>query len=196
MILYSTFTDIKLTALLKKGDEKAFTEIYYRYGQRMIALAFNYCNDMDEAEEAVQEVFISLWERRDKVEINSLNAYLATSIKFSIFKQLYKAKRRKELSDTHYTFNLSILDEEKIYAKFLQEYIDGIVETFPEKCRLVFQYSRKQQLSNKEIAEEMNISVKTVESHMSKALKILRKNLDDKDTTILLIISVLKKLIN
>ncbi|MCY4779621.1 RNA polymerase sigma-70 factor [Sphingobacterium sp. UT-1RO-CII-1] len=188
-------SDEQLLCLLQQGDEPAFTEIYTRYSRKLLAIAFNYARDPDLAEEIVQDIFLSLWERRLSLKIDSLEAYLATAVKFAIFRQIYTQKKRLELAKNHYKVQTAILDEDKIYAKFLDEYIQGIAETLPEKCRLVFQYSRNMHLNNKEIAEKMNISEKTVESHMTKALKTIRNNLSNSGTIITLTYSFLEKFI-
>lgn len=187
-----TATDDQLVFSLKQGEEAAFTEIYTRYSAKLLAIAFNYCWSPNLAEEIVQEIFMRLWERRKSLEIKSLNAYLATAVRFSVFKQIYAHKKREELAKENYKIETTVIEEDKIYAKFLDEYIQGIVDTLPEKCRLVFRYSRDMHLTNKEIAEEMNISEKTVESHMTKALKTIRKNLSNSSAHTLLIYSFLE----
>lgn len=186
-----TATDDQLVFSLKQGEEAAFTEIYTRYSAKLLAIAFNYCRSPNLAEEIVQEIFMRLWERRKSLEIKSLNAYLATAVRFSVFKQIYSHKKREELAKENYKIETTVIEEDKIYAKFLDEYIQGIVDTLPEKCRLVFRYSWDMHLTNKEIAEEMNISEKTVESHMTKALKTIRKNLSNSSAHTLLIYSFL-----
>lgn len=190
-----TLSERQLLLSLQQGDESAFTEIYTRYSRKLLAIAFNYSRDPDLAEEIVQDIFLSLWERRSSLQIESLEAYLATAVKFAIFRQIYTQKKRIELAKTHYKIETIVLDEDKIYAKFLDEYIQGIIETLPKKCRIVFQYSRNMHLNNKEIAEKMNISEKTVESHMTKALKTIRNNLSNSGTITLLVYSFLDKFI-
>ncbi len=177
----SKMTDEQLASLLKEGDHGAFTQIYELFKRKLLAMAYNYCRDKALAEEVVQEVFVSLWEKRQDVAIKSLEAYLATSIKFSVFRTLQRDLHRKELAAQHYTPTAITYDHEEVYARFLQEYIDGIVENLPEKCRLVFIYSRKDGLNNREIAQKMDIAEKTVEAHLSKAIKTIKNNLNDND---------------
>lgn len=179
--------DVQLTAQLKAGDEAAFTEIYNRYWQRLLGLAYNHIRDKTVAEEILQEVFLSLWNRRQIVEIHSLNGYLATAIKFSIFKHQQRLRHYVDINQPDYVSSLITQDENAIDAKFLKEYIDGIVEQLPEKCQLVFRYSREAGLNIPEIASEMNISEKTVEAHLTKALKTIRLNLKASDLLTMLI---------
>ena len=174
--VYTSLPDDELLRLLVERDECAFTEIYSRYWKKLIAIAYSHTKDKFAAEEIVQEVFLSVWTRCEIIRINSLKAYLATAVKFAVFKNVFNTNRRlKILGELAHT--TAPLTDEVIHAKFLQEYINDVVEQMPEKCRLVYKYSRNEGLSAKEIAREMSIAEKTVEAHLTKALKILRLNL-------------------
>ena len=177
MIAASNFTDQHLLAFLKEGREEAFNEIYRRYWEKLLAIGYHYTQNKEFAEEVVHDVFLRLWMQRGEVKIGSLPAYLGTAVKFSVFKAMLKEKRRSQIRACLPQSEIISSDNEKIEARFLQDYLQGIVETLPEKCRLVFQYSREESLSLAEIAARMNISQKTVESHMTKALKTLRHGL-------------------
>src|SRR6188474_853020 len=102
MALYSAYTDEQLIHLLQSSDGAAFTELYNRYWEQLFAISYNYSKQKETAEEVVQEVFMSLWDRRNTVDINDLAAYLATASKFSILKHLLKNKRRKQLLEQHF----------------------------------------------------------------------------------------------
>jgi len=175
--LLSEAAEKELIRELRSGSAAAFEEIYHRYWKILLAIAFNRLADRQASEEAVQDVFLSLWARRKEVSIGSLQAYLATAVKFTVFRQLLNEKRRKDLLNRNYHPQKLLFEETRVYGKFLEEYIQGIVETLPEKCRLVFKYSREEGMTIPEIAKEMNISVKTAEAHLTKALKILRGSL-------------------
>jgi len=177
MLNYSLYTDQELTSLLKDDDHAAFTEIYSRYWRKMLLVAWNHSNDNTTSKDIVHEVFISLWERRNSVEILNLAAFLATSVKFSIYKYYQRESRRTELSRQNYEFNELTNDEEKLDALFLREYINGIVEEMPERCQLVFRYSREIGMKNNEIALKINVTEKAVEANLTRALKIIRAEL-------------------
>ncbi|MES2063509.1 MAG: sigma-70 family RNA polymerase sigma factor [Bacteroidota bacterium] len=171
-------SDQKLMNLLQEGNRHAFTELYKRYWEKLVLIAWNHTNDKGMAEDIVHEVFISLWKERNNFNIINVGGFLATKIKFVVFKNYRKEHRRSKLAEVNYQFSDICLDEEKLDALFLKEYIDGIVENMPEKCRLVFNYSREAGLKNSEIAAAMNISEKGVEANLTRALKIIRSNLE------------------
>jgi len=174
---YRSYTDDHLASLLELGDESAFTEIYNRYWNKLLAIAYNHTKDKSAAQEIVQEVFLSLWNKRTEVEIKSINNYLATAIKFTVFKSYYRYNKRQESFRAKLNSPIYHLEEELIDAKFLQDYINGIVETLPQKCKMVFKLSREMGLTIPEIADAMEISTKTAEAHLTKALKVVRLNL-------------------
>ncbi|HZX57289.1 MAG TPA: sigma-70 family RNA polymerase sigma factor [Mucilaginibacter sp.] len=186
MLNYSLYTDHELMSLLKEDDHAAFTEIYKRYWKKMLLISWNHSNDNAASKDIVHEVFISLWERRHLVEVLNLAAFLATSVKFTIYKYYQRQNRRTELARLNYEFNELTHDEEKLDALFLQEYINGIVEEMPEKCRLVFRYSREMGMKNNEIALKINVTEKAVEANLTRALKIIRAELKNYGWTILI----------
>jgi|SRR5690606_15013379 len=169
--------DKRYIAAIKNGDKKAFAQVYEHYWKKLLTISFQHTKDKELAEEIVQDVFISLWQRRNNLEIEHLSSYLATAVKFSTFKMLHRTRRQEMIRDAVLPKDDHQLDEEVIDARFLQEYVDGIVEKLPERCKLVFQLSRKEQKSHQEIAEELHISEKAVEANITRALKMLRVNL-------------------
>lgn len=187
MAVYSLTGDLELLGLMAQDKQEAFTEIYNRYWKKMLLIAWNHAKEKQNAEDLVHEVFMLLWEKRHTLEIDNLPAYLTTSVKFSIFKYYQRQQRRAVLAQQNYNFVEVTEDEEMLDALFLEEYIRGVVELLPEKCRLTFQYSRVEGLSNAEIASRMNISEKGVEANLTRALKIIRGNL--KNTGLLMLIA-------
>jgi RNA polymerase sigma-70 factor (ECF subfamily) len=179
MALMGSYTDKQLLELLKNSNEASFMEIYDRYGEKLFAIAYNYSKHKETAEEVVQDVFLSLWNRRNTLEIKSLSAYLATAAKFAIFARLRKEYRRKWLLTKDWAPEMAESEEAAIHARFLKEYIDQAVGALPEKCRIVYRYSRENNMTIPEIAQNMHLSPNTVENHLSRALKILRLTLKD-----------------
>lgn len=178
MATYSTYTDRELTALLKAGDAAVFTEIYDRYWKVLYALSYNRLRHTQTAEDVVHDVLVSLWKNRETVEVEHLNAYLARATKYMVF---HVIRRDQKFShDEHVMDHAELLIdqedlEDRLHYKRLLEMVNNEVELLPERCRLVFKYSREAHMSVKEIAEKMNVSNSTVENQMNKALSILRK---------------------
>jgi RNA polymerase sigma-70 factor (ECF subfamily) len=177
MFNYSTYPDEQLAVLLKQGDHAAYTQIYKRYWKRLLLTAWNHSKDKLAAKDIVHDVFISLWERHSVIDIDNLSAFLATSVKFTIYKYYQKEQRRSDLASKNYQFETTVNDEDKLDALFLQEYVNGIVEKMPEKCRLVFGYSRDLGMKNSEIATKIQITEKGVEANLTRALRIIRGEL-------------------
>jgi len=186
MIAPIVLSDQELLTLTQQGDYSAFTEIYKRYWEKMLLVAWNHTNDKYSAEDIVHEVFISLWNEKLNIPIYNVGGFIATKIKFAVFKCYRKEQRRVILAKVNYEFSEISDDEEKLDALFLKEYIDGIVDALPEKCKLVFKYSRNLGMKNSEIATHMNISEKGVEANLTRALKIIRNNIEATGCIILL----------
>ncbi len=189
----SALKDDELLTLVRDGNHLAFTEIYNRYWRKLLAIAINHTRDKSAAEEIVQNIFINFWNRHLDLKIDALDRYLATAVKFAVFKEFYRQKKRHNSLINNLPFEDSHQIEDKIAARFLQEYIDGIVEHLPEKCRLVFKHSRDSGLTIPEIATEMGIAEKTVEAHLTKALKAVRGNLKEYGAIVILIGTVIQK---
>ncbi|MES2456406.1 MAG: RNA polymerase sigma-70 factor [Bacteroidota bacterium] len=174
---YSAYTDQELTALLKQGDQVAFTEVYNRYWKTLYAIAHNRLRNIQSSEDVVHDVLVSLWHNRETAVVESLSAYLATATKYMIFHLMKRSKKfsREEHAMDHAELIMDQEDlEERVHYRRLLEMVAEEVEKLPEKCRLVFKYSREEHLSVKEIAEKMDVSTSTVENHMNKALTTLR----------------------
>jgi RNA polymerase sigma-70 factor (family 1) len=180
MYNYNILNDKELTCLLQAGDEHAFTEIYNRYWKKLFSIAANKIKDLDEAEEIVQDIFISLWKRRNELGvIDTLSPYLSVSVKYRVIKILDKRNNQQKYSDySQHTASLTD-DSTQQWLEFeeLRSRLAAFVADLPEKCRLVYQLSREAGYPQKKIAIEMGISEKTVEAHLSKALKTLRARL-------------------
>ncbi|WP_121812268.1 RNA polymerase sigma-70 factor [Mucilaginibacter kameinonensis] len=174
-------TDIQLVELFGVGDIDAFEEIYNRYWLKLYAAAYKRLKERETAKEIVQDFFTSFWINREQVKIRtSLQGYLFTSIKYLVLNH----KRAEAVRNSYAEILLMVGNsfdnstEENYYYKELLERVETEVNLLPPKCRNVFELSRKQYKTNKEIAELMGISEKTVENHLTKALRYLRVNLN------------------
>ncbi len=170
-------TDNDLLDLLREGNDEVFTEIFNRYWKPVLTVAANKTGDLDEAEDIVQDLFISLWKRRRDLQLtSSLGSYLAVSVKYKVLKVL--AVRNKVLSLEAGSQDAALSSvpgtETAIEMEQLTCQVSEVVESLPEKCRIVYRLSRESGFSHKQIAQEMAISEKTVEAHISRALRAIR----------------------
>lgn len=171
------FSEEQLVNSLNDGNDAAITEIYNRYWRKLLAIAYNHTKDKISAEEIVQEVLINLWDRRGQLKINSLNNYLAVAVKYAVMHSIQRQQRRDSIAFAIYDSQTQDQTEQDIYARFLHEYINGVVDKLPEKCRIVFKCSRQDGKNTSEIAKELSIAEKTVEAHLTKAIKSIRFSL-------------------
>ncbi|MCX2679150.1 RNA polymerase sigma-70 factor [Galbibacter sp. EGI 63066] len=170
-------TTDQLMNRIKKDDEKAFHCLFDRYWESLYVTAKSIIGHEDTAKDMVQEVWIGFWERRNKIENTNIEAYLKQAIKFRVFKEL----RKTPLTEEHKEYLQEIssgnhADEQLIFDQTRHLVSDSIQE-LPDRCREVFTMSREEQLTNAEIANQLNISKRTVETHISHALKNLRLKL-------------------
>lgn len=168
---------------IKLGDEQAFELLFRKYYIRMCGFANKFLNDPEESREIVQEVFIKIWEGREDIDPDdSLKAYI---FKITQNQSLNRLRRKKieskyvEIYKLVYSEHSEFTSHETLLARELEDNISTAMNTIPPKCRRVFELSRLEGLKYSEIAKVLNISVKTVEAQMSKALNILRFQLKD-----------------
>jgi RNA polymerase sigma-70 factor (family 1) len=177
MKVYNSYSDQELAALLKKGDQAAFAIIYQRYYRLLYIHAFKKLNDEEEAKDIIQEFFTTLWTKREAIlEDTNFAAFLYTSVRNRVL-DYFSHKKVVE----KYTGSLqSFIDtdtgsaDDRIHEKELLEFIQAEIQSLPAKMREVFQLSREENLSHKEIAERLGISEQTVSKQVSNALKTLR----------------------
>lgn len=172
---YQLYDNKLLLDLLFKSDEFAFTELYNRYWKRLFAIAYNRLKDIQAAEDIVHDVFAGLWANRTKVKIESLENYLATATKYMALAKIKKKEQERLYNNTSNqspVVELSI--ENSLNCKRILEIVKMEVEKLPEKCRLIFKYSRNDGMPVKQIAKELSISPKTVQNQINKALKQLK----------------------
>lgn len=183
---------------IMNGDSQEFSILYRKYYPRMYGFANSYVRDSFVAGNLVHDAFMVLWENRQKItpETN-VPAYLLTVIKNNALNHLNRIKtqmRVKEDIQSHYLKEIdlrcSTLDAcnpERMFLADMEQIIRKTIDTLPEQCRKVIILSRFQGLSHKDIARKLNISVKGVEFHITRALKSLRTELKDYITYLVLI---------
>lgn len=181
---YEQHTDQYLLQQLTHNDQAAFTAIYQRYWKALFREAMNVLRSQKEAEDCVQELFVSLWRRRESLAVTtSLGAYLHTAVRYQCIDIIEKdMKRGGYLKDfTNYLEENQAMPsvEEEMYARDLAANIDQVMDKMPGKMREVFRLSRHEHLTHREIADRLHISEETVKKQIYLALKILKSNLGD-----------------
>lgn len=174
----SEFSDERLVLLLLNEDRNAFAEIYERYWKKLLSMAIYKTNDRAVAEEIVQELFVSIWEKRKTAIIQNLENYLFVSLKYLIIHHLKKVISERKLVDTE-GIEIPNHPTEMLTVEALQNAINRAVEQLPDKTQSIFRMSRFDEKSHREIAEYFEISEKAVEYHITQALKFLRSELKD-----------------
>lgn len=184
-------TDEELITMLKDGAVSAFDEIYNRYWEALLAKAFDRVKSRQDAQEIVQELFIKIWKRSARIELQyTFKTYIYAALRYEIYHFIGKQQIRKNdisLESSEY-FELWAQDEEfySLEIRELQDQIDLIVNNLPEKCKLIFKMSRNEGLSAKNIAYQLHLSPRTVDTQIGKALRILKIALKGRDVHLIL----------
>ncbi|MDB5263234.1 MAG: polymerase, sigma-24 subunit, subfamily [Adhaeribacter sp.] len=190
----ASFTDEQLLLFLKENNENAFDEIYNRYWAKLFSQAYKRLANKETTEELLQDLFTKLWLNRHQINItSSLGAYLSGSIKYLVLNQIEKEGVRQRFAVAHKQSLVTHhnLTEETIISQELEGLVAQEVEKLSPKCKSVFVLSRFDQYSNKDIAQRLNISEKTVENHIAKAIKLLKSNLKESLAAVIILLNAL-----
>ncbi|MBO9573403.1 MAG: sigma-70 family RNA polymerase sigma factor, partial [Chitinophagaceae bacterium] len=172
---YNTYSDERLIELIREDNRLAFTEIFNRYWERLTTLAASKLPSPDDAQEVVQNLFIDLWKRRSALKLEySFNTYITAALRYNILRHLATRARRLSKHQESLRADMDYSTEEWLSFEELKDRLNKHIAELPEKCRLVFELSRKEGFTEKQIAQHLQISTKTVEAHLSKARRSLR----------------------
>ena len=172
-------SDSELAVRLRRGDIDAFDLIFRKYGDRLFGFALSYLKSKEETEGLVQDVFLKVWENRKNLKKeSSLKSYLFT-IAYHEMCQIFRKKQihQKYLEEIKNSTPLTTNLEEQLEYKATLEQIDSLIEQLPEKQKIIFNKSRKEGKSTKDIAKEMNLAAGTIDNQISEALKFLRRHI-------------------
>ena len=161
-------------------DEKSFEILFKTHYDALVRFVYKYLNDLEESEEIVQDVFYTLWNKSDNLKIqSSIKSYLYQAARNKSLNIIKHNKVKQKHVESIKNSDLDYSEYSNMELEELQSKITEALEDLPPKCRQVFELSRFEEKKYREIAEELNISIKTVENHMGKALGILRKSLKE-----------------
>lgn len=167
--------DEELLVMLQQGDEHALTLLYRRHWQSLFLTAYQVLKDREACKDLVQELFTEVWQKASGIRLTgSFKAYLANSIRYKVFRYIRQNPVREEWFEQLTERMQTPSPESELAVKELQALLNALVNALPEKCAQIYRMSREQQLSYKEIAGRLNVSVKTVENQINIALRRLR----------------------
>jgi RNA polymerase sigma-70 factor (family 1) len=173
-------SDELLLKLLRVSDSEAFEAIYQRHWRKVYQLALSKVRHAETAEDITQHIFVSLWERRQALDISSLEAYLATAVKYKCI-SYYESRYHRSIVTGVDTADMyaDATTEESVDHADLTRAVERAMAQLPAKTREVFQLRRLHDHSVREIAERLGISEKAVEYHVTQSLKVMRHELRD-----------------
>lgn len=178
MNTHENATDDELAAMLTDGSEAAFDLIYERYWKKLYNEAFKRINDCSESEEIVQDVFVDLWHKRGSRQIENLRGYLLGAVRYQVFAVYHK---RKNLPAFEEPLDYMAFSADNADANFLRDELLASIhqwlETQPEKRREIFRLRFLEGLSTLEIAEQLDISRKTVQNQLNTSQQSLRESI-------------------
>ncbi|WP_256002100.1 RNA polymerase sigma factor [Pedobacter deserti] len=185
-------TEQELIAAIKRQDKVVFEQLYKLYYQRLFALAFRYVGHMQTAEEIVHDVFINVWNKAEQLNIQyTMKGYLFRSVVNSALNVIKKDKLTVQKHEAYLSAQPAELvsspeggDEDDLMLLRLEE---GL-KLLPEKCRQVMYLSRFGKLKQQEIADQMDISIKTVKNHLTYGFKLLRQHMENNKEGIMMLL--------
>lgn len=170
---------------IHNGSEKAFKYLFSTYYPRLRNFASHFISDSDAVEDIIQDAFLQLWKHHETIEPISIQSLIFTMVrngclnylKHQAIEQDYQAYTENRFAGNEQLYYSDMLDnpDQQLMMKELQEQIDIILDSIPERSREIFLMSRNDGFKNREIAEQLNISIKVVERHIGRALKALRE---------------------
>lgn len=170
-------SDKILLNLMREGDSASFNALFDRYWEMLYATVFSVCSDREVCSEIVHDIFLNLWLKREKLQIESFKAYIVASARYHVYRHVKNARKNslEYREDLEYSSRVSMNDGElNIHYQDLEKSVDKELEELPRRCKEIFTLSRREQLSNDEIATRLDISKRTVENQLTHALRHLR----------------------
>ena len=188
----ANLTDDELWENIRQDDRKAFAVLFDRYWAKLYTTACYHLKDKEACTEIVHDIFLNIWKGRDQLQISSFPSYLAASVRYHVFRYR-KVLRASPLSyqenwETDSEISIANQGDENLIYNELQQEVFRSVQRLPKRCQEIFILSRRQNLSNDQIAEQLGISKRTVENQLTHALQFLRISI--KEIILLVIISL------
>lgn len=196
MVAYGAFTDQQLLDLLKKGDQIAFNEIYDRYAPKIYYQVNQMLRDGEASKDVVQDLFITIWNKCNNIRTEgNLAGYLYIAAQNSVLKFMRKSRLKSDYLNSLAQFQYEIIEEQgpEYDIEILYGLIEQEIKQLPEKMKVIFELSRRKDLSYKDIAAQLGIAENTVRKQVSNALKIIRTNVDKHGTSAVIILTLMRR---
>ncbi len=182
--------DSHLIDQIRKGNRLAFNALYLRYWEGLYRFGYGILKDEDQAKDILQDIFLAVWRNRESLEIRSAAAYLYRAVRYEVTRALRKGR----LTTAHEAYLAALpspdTSEEHLHLADLERQVKTTLDKLPRKSREVFYLSRFEELSNKEIAQKLRLSPRTVEWHISCVLQSLRQSINRLATLAVLVMSI------
>lgn len=193
---FAGYTDIQLFTLVKADSVEAFDELYDRYWEKLFNYAFHRMHSREVAFEIVQDIFVSIWSRREAIELqSSLSGYLFASVRFQIINHIRTSRQRETYLKDYTAFISTSVDnsnEEFVFLHDLQKNLERSIEGLPERCREISKLSILEHWPSEKISAKLHISRRTVENQLALARKHIKVSLGDYAILYLLLIRLLE----
>lgn len=174
-------SDIELWELIKQDDYRAFTLLFKRYWLMLYKTGVHYSNSTELAEEIVHDVFVNIWKGRGHLKIEDVKGYLKAAVRYEVIRQVKKQKKIPvsyvETLPENGDSSVANKGYENLSLNDLEHELEEQLDLLPQRCKQIFLLSRKEHLSNAEIAEQLGISKRSVENQITAALKFLRAHI-------------------
>lgn len=202
MIDTAFYSDTELLNLIREGNKEAFRQLFYKFYPRLLRYAVRYVNDENIAEDILQDCFISFWERKNSIRYISISSLLFCMVRNACLNYIKHNSLIENISVDYvfdiegeeklYSLDMQLSPDELLFQKELKIQISKAISLLSDRTKQVFVLSRFRGLKNNEIADELNITTKAVEKHITKSLKIISSYLEKQslDTKYFMILSL------
>lgn len=170
-------SDTVLLDLVRKGDLSSFNILFDRYWEKLYATVFSVCSDREACSEIVHDIFLNLWLKRESLQIVNFKAYMQASARYHVYRYVKRVRKQSlEYREDMEFSELSVANEGELSIRYseLEKNVERELEELPGRCREIYTLSRREHLSNDEIASRLDISKRTVENQLTHALRHLR----------------------
>ncbi|AWW28851.1 RNA polymerase subunit sigma-70 [Echinicola strongylocentroti] len=170
-------TDQKLYERIKESDHSAFQELFDRYWKKMFGFTFRMLQNVEQSEDIVQEIFLSLWEKAPEKDVTHIKSYLYSAVKYQVSSVIRNKKWELDWETIDGIYEVQVPTYDPLELEEMNRYVENSIDKLPPKCKEVYYLQKEEGYTSKEIASNLNISPRTVEGHLHKAKKILKANL-------------------